>query len=136
MAQNRVTRLTSQPGLSSSQASQTTTIYTNAATAITPLQTAMRSYRSTIQTAVKRGATDTIDQTAERGDDGTDHGDSEQGRRGVLRDSDDVAAGHSECHSRRIWRSRAWRYWTWRAVTESASWQRRAVGGYPEWRAG
>lgn len=64
MAQHRVARLTSELGLSSTQASQATTIYTNAATAIGPLQTTMRSYRSSLQTAVKSNAADTIEQTA------------------------------------------------------------------------
>jgi Spy/CpxP family protein refolding chaperone len=64
MAQNRVTHLTSQLSLTSSQASQASSIYTNAATAITPLQATMKSYRSTLQAAVKSGAMDTIDQTA------------------------------------------------------------------------
>jgi Spy/CpxP family protein refolding chaperone len=64
MAQNRVTRFTSQLGLSGAQATQATAIYTNAAAAIAPLQNAMRSYRSAIEAAVRSGAPDTIEQTA------------------------------------------------------------------------
>lgn len=64
MAQHRVTQLTSQLSLSSTQASQASTIYTNAATAAAPLQAQMHTYRSALQAAVKSGNTETIEQTA------------------------------------------------------------------------
>src|SRR5579871_6663153 len=64
MAKSKVSRMTSLLGLSSAQVTQATTIYNNAATAITPLQTTMTGYRSTLQAAVKSGAAETIEQTA------------------------------------------------------------------------
>ncbi len=64
MVQHRVTQLTAQLTLSSSQATQATAIYTNAATAVAPLQAEMKTYRATLQAAVKSGASETIDQTA------------------------------------------------------------------------
>lgn len=64
MVQNQVTRLTSLLGLTNSQASEATTIFTNAMTAISPLRTTMSGYWSSMQTAVKAGATATIDQLA------------------------------------------------------------------------
>jgi Spy/CpxP family protein refolding chaperone len=64
MIQHRVARLTTLLGLSTSQASQATTIFTNAQTSITPLQTALGGYRTSLQTAIKGNATATIDQLA------------------------------------------------------------------------
>ena len=64
MVQHRVTRLTTLLGLSTAQATQATTIFTNAVTAITPLQTDLSGFRTSIQTAVKSNATATIDQLA------------------------------------------------------------------------
>jgi len=64
MVQNQVTRLTSLLGLTTSQASQATTIFTNAATAITPLQTTLNGYWTSMQTAVKSNTTATIDSLA------------------------------------------------------------------------
>ena len=58
---NQVARLTALLGLSTSQASQATTIFTNAQTAIAPLQTALAGYYTSLQTAVKSNATTTID---------------------------------------------------------------------------
>ena len=52
MIAHRVERLTSMLGLSSSQAAQATTIFTNAQTAITPIQTNVRTYRTSLQKAV------------------------------------------------------------------------------------
>jgi len=60
MVQNQVTRLTSLLGLTTAQASQATTIFTNAANAITPLETALNGYWTSMQTAVKSNATATI----------------------------------------------------------------------------
>jgi hypothetical protein len=64
MAQHRVARLTTLLGLSTTQAGQAATIFTNAATATTPLQTDLSGFRTSIQTAVKSNATATIDQLA------------------------------------------------------------------------
>jgi hypothetical protein len=59
---NQVGRLTSLLSLTSTQQSEATTIFTNAANAISPLQTTMRSDYTSLQTAVKSNATSTIDQ--------------------------------------------------------------------------
>jgi hypothetical protein len=64
MAQHRVTQLTGQLGLTGAQAAQATTIYTNSATAVAPLQSQMRTLQTAMQAAVKSGAADTIEQTA------------------------------------------------------------------------
>ncbi|HYW44873.1 MAG TPA: Spy/CpxP family protein refolding chaperone [Bryobacteraceae bacterium] len=61
MVQNQVARLTSLLSLTTAQVSQATTIFTNAAAAITPIQTALNSYWTAIETAVKSNATATID---------------------------------------------------------------------------
>jgi Spy/CpxP family protein refolding chaperone len=61
---NQVSRLTSRLTLTTAQAAQATTIFTNALTAITPLQTALSGYRTSLQAAVKSNATATIDQLA------------------------------------------------------------------------
>jgi LTXXQ motif family protein len=59
---NQVARLTSLLSLTSSQQSEATTIFTNAANAISPLQTTMRTDYTSLQTAVKSNAISTIDQ--------------------------------------------------------------------------
>ncbi len=64
MAQHRVTQLTGQLGLTSAQAAQATTIYTNSAAAVAPLQAQMRNLQIAMQGAVKSGAADIIEQTA------------------------------------------------------------------------
>lgn len=61
---NRVSRLTSLLTLTTAQAAQATTIFTNALTAITPLQTSLSGFRTSLQAAVKSNATATIDQLA------------------------------------------------------------------------
>jgi len=61
---NQVSRLTSRLTLTTAQAAQATTIFTNALTAITPLQTTLSGYRTSLQAAVKSNATATIDQLA------------------------------------------------------------------------
>jgi hypothetical protein len=50
--------------LTSAQAAQVTTIYTNSATAVAPLQEHMRALQTALRAAVKNGAADTIEQTA------------------------------------------------------------------------
>lgn len=62
MVQNRITRLTSQLTLTTAQVSQATTIFTNALTATTPLQTTLDSDRQSLLAAVKNNATSVIDQ--------------------------------------------------------------------------
>lgn len=64
MIQHRVERLTALLGLTTAQASQATTIFTDAQTAITPLQTTLSGYRTSMTTAVQSNATATIDQLA------------------------------------------------------------------------
>ena len=64
MVQNQVSRLTSLLSLTTSQASQATTIFTNAANAITPLQTQMSADYTSLAGAVKSNTTATIDQLA------------------------------------------------------------------------
>ena len=59
---NRVARLTTLLTLTTAQASQATTIFTNAQTAITPLQTGITGYRTSLQAAVKTNSTAIIDQ--------------------------------------------------------------------------
>ena len=58
---HRVDRLTKLLSLSTTQASQATTIFTNALTAITPLETTLRTDRQSIAAAVKSNDTATID---------------------------------------------------------------------------
>ncbi len=62
MVANKVARLTSLLTLTTAQASQATTIFTNAQTAITPLQTSLSGYRTSLQAAVKTNSTAIIDQ--------------------------------------------------------------------------
>jgi Spy/CpxP family protein refolding chaperone len=61
MVANQVTRLTTLLSLTSSQAGQATTIFTNAATAITPLQTSLNADWTSMQAAVQSDSTTTID---------------------------------------------------------------------------
>jgi Spy/CpxP family protein refolding chaperone len=62
MVQNQVARLTTLLSLTPAQASQATTIFTNAATAISTLQTTLSTDRDSLQTAIKSNATANIDQ--------------------------------------------------------------------------
>ena len=62
MVANKVARLTTLLTLTTAQASQATTIFTNAQTAITPLQTSLSGYRTSLQAAVKSNSTAIIDQ--------------------------------------------------------------------------
>ncbi|MEO8128422.1 MAG: hypothetical protein ABI822_15080 [Bryobacteraceae bacterium] len=64
MVANRVARLTTLLTLTTAQASQATTIFTNAQTAITPLQTSLSGYRTSLQAAVKSNSTAIIDQVS------------------------------------------------------------------------
>src|SRR6267378_6804034 len=64
MAQHQVTRLTTLLSLTTAQAAQATTIFTNAATASSTVQTSLAADRDSLQTAVKGNATSTIDQLA------------------------------------------------------------------------
>jgi hypothetical protein len=61
---NQVSRLTSLLTLTTAQSAQATTIFTNALAAVTPLQTTLSGYRTSLQAAVKSNATATIDQLA------------------------------------------------------------------------
>jgi Spy/CpxP family protein refolding chaperone len=62
IVQNQVARLTTLLSLTPAQASQATTIFTNAATAISTLQTTLSTDRDSLQTAIKGNATANIDQ--------------------------------------------------------------------------
>jgi len=62
MVANKVARLTTLLTLTTAQASQATTIFTNAQTAITPIQTNLTTYRTALQAAVKSNSTAIIDQ--------------------------------------------------------------------------
>jgi len=64
IVQQRVDRLTTLLSLTTAQATQATTIFTNAQTAITPLETNLSTYHTSMQAAVKSNATATIDQLA------------------------------------------------------------------------
>jgi Spy/CpxP family protein refolding chaperone len=64
MVQNQVTRLTTLLSLTTAQAAQATTIFTNAQTAITPLRTSLATDHDALQTAIKSNATSTIDTVA------------------------------------------------------------------------
>ena len=64
MAQNQVTRLTAILSLTTAQAAQATTIFTNAANAVTPIQTELNTNRQSIETAIQGNATAAIDQLA------------------------------------------------------------------------
>jgi Spy/CpxP family protein refolding chaperone len=58
---NKVTRLTSLLTLTTAQAAQATSIFTAAQNSITPLETNLNGYWTSLQTAVKSNATATID---------------------------------------------------------------------------
>ncbi|HEY6390661.1 MAG TPA: Spy/CpxP family protein refolding chaperone [Bryobacteraceae bacterium] len=62
MAQHQVERLTTLLSLTTAQASQATTIFTNAATANAALQTNLGMDRTALQAAIKSNAASTIDQ--------------------------------------------------------------------------
>ena len=62
MVQNQVTRLTALLSLTTGQATQATTIFTNAANAVTPIHTTLDTDRQSLQTAIESNATATIDQ--------------------------------------------------------------------------
>jgi len=62
MAQHQVERLTTLLSLTAAQASQATTIFTNAATAAAALQTNLGADRTSLQAAIKSNAASTIDQ--------------------------------------------------------------------------
>jgi Spy/CpxP family protein refolding chaperone len=64
MVEHRVVRLTALLGLSSEQATQATTIFTNAQTALAPLETGLRQATEALSAAVKSNATATIDTLA------------------------------------------------------------------------
>lgn len=64
MVEHRVARLTALLGLSSQQATQTTTIFTNAQTALAPFETSLRQANEALPAAVKSNATSTIDTLA------------------------------------------------------------------------
>ena len=64
MVQNQVTRLTAMLSLTTAQAAQATTIFTNAANAVTPIQSTLDTDRQSMQTAIEANATATIDQLA------------------------------------------------------------------------
>ena len=64
MVAHRVDRLTKLLGLSTSQASQATTIFTNSQNAIMPLETSLRADRQSMQNAVKANDTAAIDSAA------------------------------------------------------------------------
>lgn len=59
---NQLAHLTSLLSLTTEQQAEATTIFTNAANAISPLQSTMRTDYASLQTAVKSNATSTIDQ--------------------------------------------------------------------------
>jgi hypothetical protein len=63
-AQNQVTRLTAVLDLTTAQAAQATTIFTNSLTAINPLETTLNTDRQTLETAVTTNALSVIDQVA------------------------------------------------------------------------
>ncbi len=58
---NKVDRLTKLLGLSTSQASQATTIFTNSLSLVSPLETTLRTDRQSLQTAVKANDVTTIE---------------------------------------------------------------------------
>ena len=58
---NKVERLTKLLTLSTSQASQATTIFTNALNLVTPIETSLRTDRQSLQTAVKANDVATIE---------------------------------------------------------------------------
>jgi len=64
MIENRVAHLTALLTLTPSQVTQATTIFTNAQTASSTLQTTLNADRTSMQAAVKTNSTSTIDQLA------------------------------------------------------------------------
>jgi Spy/CpxP family protein refolding chaperone len=64
LVQHRVDRLTNLLSLTTAQAAQATTIFTNAQSAIAPIETNLSTYRTSMHAAVKSNATATIDQLA------------------------------------------------------------------------
>jgi Spy/CpxP family protein refolding chaperone len=64
MIANEVTRLTTLLDLTTSQASQATTIFTNAQTTISALQTTLSGYQTSMTTAIEANDTTTIDTLA------------------------------------------------------------------------
>jgi Spy/CpxP family protein refolding chaperone len=64
MVQRRVSQLTTLLSLTDAQAAQATTIFTDAATASSTLQTDMGTARQSLHDAVKKNDTKTIDQAA------------------------------------------------------------------------
>jgi Spy/CpxP family protein refolding chaperone len=64
IVQNQVSRLTTLLSLTTAQAAQATTIFTNAQTTITPLRTSLATDHDALQTAIKSNATSTIDTVA------------------------------------------------------------------------
>ena len=64
MVEHRVARLTALLGLSSEQATQATTIFTNAQTALAPFEAGLRQATEALPAAVKSNATATIDTLA------------------------------------------------------------------------
>lgn len=64
MVEHRVARLTALLGLSSEQATQATTIFTNAQTALAPFEAGRRQATEALPAAVKSNATATIDTLA------------------------------------------------------------------------
>ncbi len=59
---NQVARLTQRLTLTTAQAAQATTIFTNAMTAVTPLETSLDADWTSMQAAIKSNSTSTIDQ--------------------------------------------------------------------------
>ena len=64
MVANQVARLTTQLNLTAGQASQATTIFTNAQSAAAPLRTSLNANHEAMRAAVKSNAISTIDQLA------------------------------------------------------------------------
>ena len=64
MVANQVERLTTQLSLTAAQASQATTIFTNAQSAAAPLRASLNTNHEAMRTAVKNNAILTIDQLA------------------------------------------------------------------------
>jgi Spy/CpxP family protein refolding chaperone len=62
IVQNEVTRLTTLLSLTTDQATQATTIFTTAATTVSPLQSTLNTDRQSLRTAIKNNDTATIDQ--------------------------------------------------------------------------
>jgi hypothetical protein len=62
IVQNQVARLTALINLTTAQAAQATTIFTNALAAVTPLQTTLNTDRQSLESAVTSNAISSIDQ--------------------------------------------------------------------------